>query len=274
MRVVTFESRMAAEARRLIERLGCQATLAPALREAGLAENSEVEAFGRRLIAGEFEVVVFLTGVGVETLFSLLEQRHRRAELVAALRRVVTVARGPKPARALSRLKVPVTLAVPEPNTWRELLAALRQRVALNGLRVAVQEYGVSNPELLEGLSREGAQVTPLRVYRWTLPEDCGPLGAAIDSIIAGEQEVALFTNGAQAANAARFAASQGKLDALRAALRTMAVGSIGPVCSAALRAQGFGVDFEPEHPRLGHLIRHAALHGPRLLEAKRKPPA
>ena len=50
-------------------------------------------------------------------------------------------------------------VAVPEPNTWRELLRALDERIdslPLRGQRIAVQEYGESNAELLAGLSSVG----------------------------------------------------------------------------------------------------------------------
>ena len=42
---------------------------------------------------------------------------------------------------------------MPEPNTWRELLAAIRDRPER---RIAVQEYGRPNAELLAGLRQRG----------------------------------------------------------------------------------------------------------------------
>ncbi len=61
---------------------------------------------------------------------------------------------------------------------WRDILEALDVSYpeALAGKRVAVQEYGVSNPELLEGLKQRGAHVIPVPVYRWTMPDDLTPL--------------------------------------------------------------------------------------------------
>src|SRR5271167_3261552 len=97
MRVVAFESRMAAETRTLIERLGGRAIIAPSMREVPLEDNQAALEFATRLIAGEFDVVIFMTGVGVRELFNVIETRHRRAAIVAALGQIVTVARGPKP---------------------------------------------------------------------------------------------------------------------------------------------------------------------------------
>ena len=46
------------------------------------------------------------------------------------------------------------------------------QAIQLEGKRVAVQEYGVSNPDLIAGLEARGALVFPVPVYRWALPKN------------------------------------------------------------------------------------------------------
>src|ERR1700674_3080732 len=101
MRVVAFESRMAAETRTLIERLGGRAIIAPSMREVPLEDNHAALDFATRLIAGEFDVVIFMTVVGVRELFKVIETRHQRAAIGAALGQVVTVASGPNPVAAL-----------------------------------------------------------------------------------------------------------------------------------------------------------------------------
>jgi hypothetical protein len=53
----------------------------------------------------------------------------------------------------LREISLPVWIAVPEPNTWREVLVALETKAGerpLGGARVAVQEYSVANTELLD----------------------------------------------------------------------------------------------------------------------------
>src|SRR2546427_113513 len=82
---------------------------------------------------------------------------------------------GPKPLAALRELGVNVTVAIPEPNTWREVLSALAARVELRAKRIAIQEYGVSNRELVAGLEARGASIMIVPVYRWALPDDRGP---------------------------------------------------------------------------------------------------
>src|ERR1700722_16237762 len=133
LRVVAFESRMAAEVATMIERRGGVAIIAPAMREVPREDNHAALDFAERLLAGEFEAVIFMTGVGTRALFAAMETRHQRAELVSALAAIVTVARGPKPIRAMRDLGIEPSIVVPEPNTWREVLSALASELDLKG---------------------------------------------------------------------------------------------------------------------------------------------
>ncbi len=269
-RVVAFESRMAAEVATMIERRGGVAIVAPAMREVALEDNHAALDFADRLLAGEFDAVIFMTGVGTRALFQAMETRHRRAPLVAALAAITTVARGPKPIRAMRDLGLEPSIVVPEPNTWREVLSALSSRIELEGKRVAIQEYGVSNHELTAGLEARGARVTIVPVYRWTLPADRAPLRAALNAIAAGAADVAIFTSSNQVTNVIQLAEAEGIGDGVKRGFARMAVGSIGPVCSAQIRAYGLRVDFEPEHSKLGQLVKAAAAHAASILIANR----
>lgn len=273
LRVVSLESRRAAEMETLIRSFGGEPLVAPSMREVPLDENGEAFAFAEKLLAGEIDAVIFLTGVGTRTLAEALEGRYSQDELVHALSQVTTVARGPKPVKALRDLGVPVAITVPEPNTWREILETLEAEprgLDLNGARVAVQEYGVPNEALLEGLRERGAQVMRVPVYRWALPEDTGPLKRAAAEIAEGRADVILFTNATQVAHLLRIAAEAGVEDRLRRSLTRMVAGSIGPTCTEAMEQHGIPVDLEPEHPRMGHLVKEAAERAGDLLAAKR----
>jgi uroporphyrinogen decarboxylase len=271
LKVVSFESRMATAMADLITRHGGIAISAPAVREIPLEENPAALEFARELLAGRIDLVVLLTGVGTRALVQAVEIAFPRAEFLAALGRIPIIVRGPKPQAVLRELGVPIALAVPEPNTWREILSALDESgIALAGRRVAVQEYGRSNPELLAGLEARGASVMRVPVYRWALPEDCGPLRRASTAIIEGQIDVALFTTAVQVDHLLQVAAESGLEESLRAALRDAVVASIGPTCSEALQAHGLVVDLEPEHPKMGHLVVTAARHAPVLRRIKR----
>ena len=270
LRVVSFESRRAAEIAELVRRRGGEPFSAPAMRELPLAESPAAVEFAERLQRRELDVSIFLTGVGTRLLFGALETHGvTRARAAEALSSLVTVVRGPKPRAALAELGLRPTVVVPEPNTWRELLAAIDARSPLAGKRVAVQEYGVENPELIAGLVGRGAEVLRVPIYRWALPLDLEPLRGAIRRLVAGEIDVALFTSATQVEHLFRVAAPEG--EAVRAALAAAVVGSIGPVCREALERHGVDVDVEPRHPKMGQLVHDVAEHSVDVLRSKRR---
>ena len=274
LRVLSLESRRAPEMAKLIENYGGRAIVAPSMREVPLESNTEALAFARALAADEFEIVIFLTGVGTRALSRVVETVYPVEQFAAALRRVAVVARGPKPVAALKELGVPVTLAVPEPNTWRDLLRALDEKsdsLPLSGRRVAVQEYGASNAELLAGLAERGARITRVPVYQWALPENTAPLRAAVEAIARAEIDMALFTTSIQVVHLLRIAREMNLEQELRRGFAGVVVGSIGPITSAELREQGFHVDFEPAHPKMGFLVNEAAQRGGEMLGQKRR---
>ena len=278
-RVLSLESRRSREMGLLITKHGGQATVVASTREVPSGPNAEESAFVQRLLQGQFQVVIFMTGVGTRALVRLVEAQGNdsacgRQQFIEALRQVTIVARGPKPAAALAEMGVPVTIAVPEPNTWRELLAALDARAdsfPLKGKRVAVQEYGAANPELLAGLSERGASVTRVPVYEWALPADTGPLRDSVRAIVNGGIDVAFFTTSVQVQHLLRIAAEGQLEERLRSAFSRIVVGSIGPMTSEALRQNGLPVDFEPGHPKMGFLVAAAAQKAQKLLAEKRR---
>jgi uroporphyrinogen decarboxylase len=273
LRVIAFESRMAAETRALIERYGGRATVAPSMREVPLEDNHAALDWAARVLKGDFDCAIFLTGVGTRELFRVIASRYPREDVVAALKQITTVARGPKPIAAMRELGFVPTIVVPEPNTWRELLAEVVRLVGPEGKRIAIQEYGITNRDLIAGLEARGASVTVVPVYRWTLPVDRGPLREAIKQIAADEADVVLFTSATQVTNVVQVAEADGIGEALRAGFKRAVVGSIGPVCSQELRNRGIEVDLEPIHPKLGHLVKEAAARSSALLEGKRPRP-
>jgi len=108
-------------------------------------------------------------------------------------------------------------------------------------------------------------------VYQWALPEDLGPLRAAIEAIAHAEIDMALFTTSIQVIHLLRVAREMGREQELRRGFAGMVVGSIGPVTTEELREQAFHVDFEPPHPKMGFLVNEAAQHAGRMLGQKRR---
>jgi len=267
--VAAFESRMAEEMAGLIRRYGGKPLVAPALREIPLEDNTEVVQFGERLMAGHFEMVILLTGVGTKTMVEVLQSRYQLEVIKTALARTTLVARGPKPVAVLKEFGLTPSITIPEPNTWKDIVRTLDQSGSLIEVRMAVQEYGVSNQDLLEALRQRGALVTRVPVYRWALPEDTAPLKNALREILSGSVQVMLVTNAAQLDHVMQLLEQEGKVAQFKEACRKMVVASIGPTASERLRHYDVPVDLEPSHPKMGILVKEASERARTLLDRK-----
>jgi uroporphyrinogen-III synthase len=274
LRVLSLESRRASELATLIKTFGGRPLAAPALREVPLDSNRAAADFAAALERGEFDIVIFLTGVGVRALLEAIQPEYSRERLASALARAKAVVRGPKPLAVLRELDVPVWVTAPEPNTWHEVITAMEARAherPLAAARIAVQEYGVSNPELLGALRARGAQVTAVPVYRWELPDDLGPIQRAIRAIARGAVDVAIFTSGVQVAHLWKVAQRMGLQQHVQQHLERSVIASIGPTTSGELARADIPRDIEASHPKIGILVREAAERSADLLRAKRR---
>jgi len=266
LRVLSLESRRASEIERLIRAQNGVPFVAPSMREVPLENNPEAFAFAERLFRREFDTVIFLTGVGTRLLNQVIETRWPAGAFADALRHLTVVVRGSKPMAVMREWNVPVAVSVPEPNTWREILAALDGRPERH---IAVQEYGRPSTELIDGLRARGAEVTTVPVYQWDLPADLAPLREAVRRLAAAEFDVVLFTTSMQIPHLLRVAAEQGLEDAVRRALARMVVASVGPTTSETLREFGLRTDLEPSHPKMGFLVNETAKSAAEILKTK-----
>jgi uroporphyrinogen-III synthase len=267
LRVLSLESRRAEEMATLIRKQQGEPTVAPSMREVDLEQHDEAFEFGRRLLNGEFDSVILLTGVGTRMLWKTLLTRFDEADLKAALQKLTVVVRGPKPSRAIREIGLVPNVQVPEPNTWRELLETMHDRPET---RIALQEYGKPNTDLIDGLRAQGRTVAPVRIYGWDLPEDTGPLRKAAEKLIAGGIDVVLLTTSMQMVNLMRIAEEEGIAQQVREALESACIGSIGPTTSETLEEYGLKADFEPSHPKMGVLVAEAAARAADVLANKR----
>jgi len=267
LRVLSLEGRRSREMERLILSRGGNPFLAPSMREVPLEDNAEAFAFAERLFHHQFDMMILLTGVGTRLLAQAIETRFPVGSFAEALRKLTVVARGSKPSAVLREWNVPVAIAVPEPNTWREILAAVEGRPEK---RIAVQEYGRPSRELIDGLEERGAEVTAVRVYQWDLPEDCEPLREAVRGLAEDKFDVVMFTTSVQVVHLMRIAGELGLEEAVRKALGRMMTASVGPTTTETLADFGIKADFEPSHPKMGFLVNEAAGNATAILEKKR----
>ncbi|HEY7532848.1 MAG TPA: four helix bundle protein [Nitrospiraceae bacterium] len=272
LRILSFESRMADEMSRLIEKSGGVPVVVPALREIPipLQDNGAVFRFGVRLMLEQVDILILLTGTGTKALFEVLQTRYSLADIAGALKKVLVVARGPKPRAALKALGLEPNITVPEPNTWVEVVSTLDEYRPVKGFRVAVQEYGMSNPDLLEALKQRGADVFPIPIYRWALPEELGLLRQVIGEMVDGRIDAMLITNAAQLDHVMQLVERENKTDLFKEACKKVVVASIGPTASERLRHYDLPIDFEPSHSKMGVLVKEVSQRVHALLQVKR----
>lgn len=272
LRVLSLESRRARELEKLIRTYDGEPLVVPAMREVPLDSNTACLEFGERLLAGDFDLIIFLTGIGVAKMMQTLETKFDPDALLKHLSMRQVIARGVKPASALRDLTIPVAASTPEPSTWHEVLALLDDKYSdrLPQFRVAVQEYGTTNPEFIAELVKRCAAVTKVPVYHWALPLDLAPLRSAVRSLVDEEIDVVLFTTAVQVAHLFQVADDMRLGRELQRPFERIVVASVGPSTTEELQRRGIPPDLEPSHPRMGFLVNEAAQHAAELLARKR----
>ncbi len=257
--ICSFESRRCDEMRSLIEKFGGEAVSAPSMREVPIEENRDATDAIHKLTDGQCDFLVLLTGVGLEQTIKLAAAIGCQDALLDALKRIPLFIRGPKPGAVLHKLGIKPALKAAEPNTWKELVAAIDgSEFDVNGTAVGIQEYGMPNPELNDALTKRGASVIAIPVYRWALPIDLNPLRSAISQTIDGSHEILMFTSAQQVRHVLQVATQSDRRTEWLDATKNTVVASIGPTCTAALLDHGLSVDVEASPPKMGPLVRSA----------------
>ncbi len=271
LKVTSFESRRCEEMKKLISYHGGVPRVAPSMREVPDLKTPYVDRFADDLFSGNVDLLVLMTGVGTRILSDMVIAESEEEKYVDALRATTILARGPKPVAALRKFGIRPNITVPEPNTWRDILSTFDQRdMSLENLVVYVQEYGVSNEEFLASLERRGADVRRIPIYRWALPEDLGPLQDAVRSISEGEEDCLLFTSSRQVSNLFEVAGKEERGANFMEGIKKALICSIGPTTTETLRENGISVDYEPDSPKMGNLVREVARRSAALLAKKR----
>ena len=257
LRVLSLESRRAKEMETLIRREGGDPFVAPSVQERALDDHREALGFVDRLEAGEFDLVVCMTGAGLAFLRDLAAaDSAARHCLAAGLRKTFIVSRGPKPVPILRELGARAQIVVPEPNTWKEVVEAVASRPER---RIAVQEYGRPNPRDDTPRSKPLARtVTPFAIYRWDLPADLEPLREAARRLAAREIDVVLFTSSIQLDHLFQIAQEHGHCRRMcgRSLAQYAAVASVGPDHDRGARSGGLARRVIPIHPKMAALVK------------------
>jgi uroporphyrinogen-III synthase len=261
-RIAVTSARRAEELTALLRRNGAEVCSAPAINMIALPDDDELHANTEALIAEPPHILVAHTGIGMRGWLAAAEGWGLANQLIAALSSARIVARGPKATGALRAAGLHEEWS-PKSESSTELLKYLLD-AGVSGMRIAVQLHGAADawdpfPEFVGGLRSAGAEVVPIRVYRWKST----PLGGEFDQLVTAiarrQFDAVSFTSAPAAAAVLERSRDLDVEDRLLHALRTdVHAMCVGPVTSQPLIRKGVPTS-SPERMRLGALARHIA---------------
>ena len=259
-RVAVTSARRARELCTLLERHGATVACAAAIAMVALPDDDELRRNTETLVSNPPDIVIATTGIGFRGWVDAARGWGSADGLVAALSQARIVARGPKAAGALRAAGLREEWS-PESESSREVSQYLRES-GVDHCRIAVQLHGASDnwdpfPEFLDELRSAGAEIIPIRVYRWKPAPAGGEFDQLIKQIAHREFDAVSFTSAPAVAatlmRAADLRISGQLLDALRSEVHAMCV---GPVTAQPLVRLGVPASW-PQRMRLGALARH-----------------
>jgi len=247
-------ARRAEELGTMLERRGAVVVHGPAIRIVPLADDADLLAATRDLIARPPDITVATTGIGFRGWVEAAEGWGLGKALLDALCSGTLLARGPK-ARGAIRASGLVDAWSPASESSAEVLDHLLEE-GVDGRRIAVQLHGEPLPDVVESLTMAGADVVQVPVYRWEPPADVGPMDRLTDQVVAGAVDVLAFTSAPAAASLLRRAGQRDVRDELIRMLQGPVLAlCVGPVTAAPLE----DVDIctvQPQRSRLGAMVR------------------
>ncbi|WP_330304934.1 MULTISPECIES: uroporphyrinogen-III synthase [unclassified Streptomyces] len=247
-------ARRADELGALLQRRGASVVHAPALRIVPLADDSELLTATKELIDHAPDVVVATTAIGFRGWVEAADGWGLGEELLARLRGVELLARGPKVKGAIRAQGLTEEWS-PSSESMAEVLDRLLDE-GVEGRRIAIQLHGEPLPGFVESLRAAGAEVVGVPVYRWMPPEDIGPVDRLLDAAVTRGLDALTFTSAPAAASLLSRAEDRGLLPELLAALHhDVLPACVGPVTALPLQARGIDT-VQPERFRLGPLVQ------------------
>ncbi|WP_280472031.1 uroporphyrinogen-III synthase, partial [Nocardia cyriacigeorgica] len=251
----------------LLTRRGATIVSAPAIRIIPLADDTELERVTRRLVDDPPQITVATTGIGFRGWMEAAEGWGLAEQLRDTLAGTRVVARGPKAKGAIRAAELREEWS-PASESSAEVLDHLLAE-GVEGVRIAVQLHGATTewepvPDFCEVLRCAGADVVPVPVYRWTPPDDQGPMDQLIEAVVTSSLDCVTFTSAPAVASMLMRAKETGMIEGLLHALRGRVLAAcVGPITAAPLEELGVPTSM-PARARLGALARHVAEELPR----------
>ncbi|MFA9460677.1 uroporphyrinogen-III synthase [Thiohalorhabdus methylotrophus] len=244
--IVLPESRELDLMARMVEERGARTHRCPLISIHDHPDQAAVEAWIRRFIGAEMDLVILFTGEGVYRLLAAAERHGLHDDFVTQLGRTPTLTRGPKPARGLRELGITPAHSAEQPTT-SGVIATLEQ-MDLYGCQVGVQLYGTEpNKPLMDFLEEVGAVADPVAPYVYASDSETREVEDLVRRLGGGELDAIAFTSRSQVRRLFDIAHRMEAEEELQRALRGMSVAAVGPIVSRELEERGVRVDILPE---------------------------
>ena len=226
------------------------------------------------MTAGEVDYIVFMTAPGIFSLFSIAKRLGLEEKLILSLSKVTIFARSLKPATALKKYGIKVSM-IPEENTARGVSRLLLTRGVI-GKRIAILWYDDYPKQIREELYKAGAEsVIEASTYRYSInlkEEGASILKSMgydyvapnkkrvirlIHDIIAGKIDSITFTSPPSVHDLIKIAQANQISHELKKSLNTdVVVVAVGPSTKNALEENGISVHVMPQVSKMGPMVK------------------
>jgi uroporphyrinogen-III synthase len=273
--VAITSSRRAGELARIVENFGGKPYIAPTIGiEADLKNPEEdVLKFLDKVIAGNVDYVVFMTGPGIFSLFSIADKLGIQDKLIHSLSSATIIARSIKPKMVLKKYGVEVNL-IPEENTAKGVLSLLLAR-GVAGKKIAILWHGDYPDQLRDtlynaraltvieastyrysvSLKKEGASILESMGYDYVAPNERRVV-QLIDKITTGKINSITFTSPPSVHDLFKIAEVNNKSQELKSSLNAnVLVVAVGPSTKRALEEHCITVHVMPKIFKMGSMI-------------------
>lgn len=244
-KIALAEGRQLEDLASLLEKEGAEPQRYPMLSILDPVDDAPALAWLDELIADQFQWVVLFTGEGVRRLLTCADRHGRKDAVVAALARVKSITRGPKPVRALNEVQLKPTRVATIPTT--EGVIASLQAEDFTGKTVGVQLYREDNPAFQDFLTKKQATIRAVLPYIYAPASDTERVLDLIARLDRTEFDAIVFTSAPQVERLFDVATERQTESVVRRGLSKTKVAAVGPVVAEALRSRRVRVDVCPE---------------------------
>ncbi|MCS0789271.1 uroporphyrinogen-III synthase [Cytobacillus pseudoceanisediminis] len=251
-KIALLGSRKIEEITKIVENLGGAAISRPA-QGTSLRIDTKLKEHIGLITSGEFDWIIFTTGIGVETLYNTAQEMGVGEEFIRVLRNCQIAARGYKTVNMLKKLGV--TPKVRDDDGSTAGLVRSLEGYSLENKKVALQLHGDPAPKLIQWLDEQKAQYEEVLPYIHNPPEE-EVMEKLLSELLRGDLDAAVFTSTPQVRHLLHFAREKGAEIQLKEVFSQKAIAlAVGKVTAQALFDEGIDRVVFPEHERMGSAI-------------------